>query len=172
MSIESSSNRYPEFTDTLSLREHVLVRSATVIDERFAYEKHHYGRLFSSEWIDATDGTNFQLEALGERRGPEEIDFTYGLIGYDPNTESTVCDFNYSTYSSKIFKKNEHGKYRRCKQEDIDMLLHCLSTAPTGLPPEANAQFIAMMHANEIRDNRFSVQLKRALAKVILNKGY
>lgn len=167
MSFENNSSRYPEVSGELNMRERILVRSATIIDERSRREKHRHGLLFSSDWIDLDDAVNYHLEALGERRSPEEIDFTYNLVGYNIQASAFTHDFSYSTYSPKLLKRNERGKYRRCKPEEIDLLLHCLDTAPTNdLPSQANEQFIAMMHVNEIRDDRLSTQFKRRVRKL------
>ena len=83
MSIEQSSGRFPESTDTLKTREQILVKSASIIDEHPVYQTIEYGRLFWAEWTDRIDGMNFQLQALGERMHPQKVAFTYRLLGYD-----------------------------------------------------------------------------------------
>lgn len=168
MSIESTPNFHT--LETLSLREQVLVKSASIIDEGATSEKHLHGKLFSADWINPADGVNFHLDALGERLNPEETNFIYNLVGYNPSTELTMCDFSYNTFTQRIYKRGEKGSYKRCKSSEIDDLLINLYSAPSSLTTAENATFISLMQENDIRDMRFGTQFKRMLARRVFEQ--
>ena len=171
MSIEQSPGRHPKYVDMLSMREEILVKSASIIeDSSFSPEQWlnlPEGRVFWADWADPIDGTNFQLQSIGERMNPETVRLSYWLRGYDTEITDPVVDFRYDSFSTKISRKNEAGRYKKCKQDDIDMLHGCLASFGTDLSEKEIDTFFGNMQFNEIRDPRLRADIIRTLAKLL-----
>lgn len=162
MTHESRPGRHTP--EKLPPRERILFQSASIVDANATRsEKHPRGQVFSSDWIDPTYGINYHLEAIREQWTPEEANFDYTFVGYDVFSETTVCDYHYTTLTKRISKKNQKGKYKRCESSEVDELLSMLYTAPAGLTAEEDRDFVAIMHNSDIRDNRLRARLKRLL---------
>lgn len=174
MSIEKLPESSVEINDVLSLREQVLVKSASVIDEQRCQNQTQIfpeGRWNWSDWTNVADGTRFQLQEQVQRINPEETHLAYRLLGYKEAITEPHIEFKYDSFKTKIVKKNEKGKYRKASQDDIEILLHCLKAAPTsevdGID-DMNQMFVDTMRFSNIHDMRFRAQLKRDLSSFVL----
>jgi hypothetical protein len=169
MSIERSSSFSLAHENNLSLYELLLIKSASVIDEQLSDHrtqklKGYYGTLRWASWSDSA-GMNYQLQQQTERMNPEEVHTSYRFVSYQQTIDEPHADYMYDSYSPRVTFIDEHGKNKKCRALKVFRLVQGLADAPTGLSSQTNERFISVMRHNNIRDPRFSMVIRRALAK-------
>lgn len=172
MSIEHSASQPPNVEYELSLREQLLVKSASVIDEQASQhntQRLKHGQLRWANWSNQA-GMSFRLEEQVQQIDPEHIDTTYRCISYVDTVVGPISEFTYYESDPKIKLQHRYQKSRRAKESEIDMLLDWLDQAPTSLSSEKNNQFVQIMQHNEIRQQRRVERLRQTLAKVVFGR--
>lgn len=171
MSTEQAPGYDSRYVDVLTMHEEILVKSASIIDdasfENGSWQDLKWGRLFWADWTDPITGMNFQLQALGERMNPETVDLSYRLRGSKTEISESTIDFKYNSFTSKIQKKNEKGKFRKCTKDELEMLHGYLASFGTDLSEEEIDIFFDSMQLDNIHDTRLRASIKRTLARFL-----
>lgn len=171
MSTEQSSGYDSRYVDVLTMREEILVKSASIIDdvsfESGSWQDLKWARLFWADWTDPITGMTFQLQAQGERVNPETVDFDYRLQGSHTEITDSTIDFRYNSYTSKFQKKNDKGKFKKCSKDEVEMLHGYLASFGTGLSEEEIDTFFDSMQSDDIHDTRLRASIKRTLARLL-----
>lgn len=165
-------SRSPAFSheSDLSLRDEVLVKTASVIDENGKRYDHPRGQQYVAAWSDPFNDQRFSLTAVGERIDPESMEFNYTLRKHSKSSKAVKELYHYTSFFvdfRKAAAKNGHVKMQKCTDDDMRRILEYLSIAPTGLSEEVDDEFHELMAENNIVDPRLHVRLRRLAAQAL-----
>ena len=153
--------------ETLSLRDQLRVKTASVLDEiGTSHDALHRG----AWWSDPFSDCRFSLTARSERYDTGEVSFRYKLRVLEKSKPTVKEAYDYDSFFPQVAKAvtiNDRATQRRCSDEDIVAMLGYLDIAPASLTPEENTAFTGIMTEGGIRDPRFHMQLKRFAARAL-----